>query len=366
MKTTDRILELDGLRGIAVLLVLVWHYFTCQYLRNGSSTSPVDVLYLSTKLFWSGVDLFFVLSGFLIGGIILTNHHKSNFLAVFWTRRACRILPPFVLLFMAYLISSNMAFSVNYPWLYSREMPALSYLTFTQNIFMGLNGTFGANFMGVTWSLAVEEQFYIIAPLLVMAIGNKYWIRLLIPLVITAFLLRIFFPGFHTYVNTLFRMDALLLGFAVAAAYSNKHQWNVALKHKYTVLIIFAVVLLVLALCGYLFEALTEVKFLWFAIFYTAILTTVLIFRGSKLTAWLRSPLLCFWGTLAYGLYLYHQAISGLLHGYFRDGASPQIMTFEGQALTGLSLILTVLLSMASFHWFESRFINLGKKRKYI
>ena len=76
---SKRIKELDGVRGIAILMVMVWHYFTCQW-SPADSGSLLWYLQHSTIACWSGVDLFFVLSGFLIGGIILDNHEKPGFL----------------------------------------------------------------------------------------------------------------------------------------------------------------------------------------------------------------------------------------------------------------------------------------------
>lgn len=81
-----RIPELDGLRGLAILLVLFYHYI---------ESSPVLPGFLSVagRLTWSGVDLFFVLSGFLIGGILLNARESPNYFKAFYVRRAYRILP---------------------------------------------------------------------------------------------------------------------------------------------------------------------------------------------------------------------------------------------------------------------------------
>src|SRR3954453_12821145 len=87
-----RIPELDGLRGIAVLLVVTWHYF-------GNDT--VHAWALPFRLGWSGVDLFFVLSGFLIGGILLENRGTQGYFQCFYGRRFCRIFP----LYYAYCIT---------------------------------------------------------------------------------------------------------------------------------------------------------------------------------------------------------------------------------------------------------------------
>src|SRR5688572_2235793 len=86
-----RIQQLDGLRGVAILLVLVWHYLPCQIATD--STGFLLVLRRLFSLTWSGVDLFFVLSGFLITGILLDNRGASNLFRAFYFRRVCRIFP---------------------------------------------------------------------------------------------------------------------------------------------------------------------------------------------------------------------------------------------------------------------------------
>jgi peptidoglycan/LPS O-acetylase OafA/YrhL len=78
----SRISELDGIRGIAIIMVLIWHYIACQE-KDLVQGSVLSMLHFPTKYFWSGVDLFFVLSGFLIGGIILDYHRSPNFLQTF-------------------------------------------------------------------------------------------------------------------------------------------------------------------------------------------------------------------------------------------------------------------------------------------
>ena len=64
-----------------------------------------------------------------------------------------------------------------FTWLFKNLMPWWTYVTFTQNIAMGFKNTFGGHFLGVTWSLAIEEQFYLFAPILMLLFGKKTWIR---------------------------------------------------------------------------------------------------------------------------------------------------------------------------------------------
>src|ERR1700722_13730876 len=93
---TRRIPEVDGLRGIAILLILFFHYINNQL--TGSAFRAGKLLYGATSFFWSGVDLFFVLSGFLIGTILLRNKGSDRYFSTFYMRRLVRIIPNYYLL----------------------------------------------------------------------------------------------------------------------------------------------------------------------------------------------------------------------------------------------------------------------------
>src|SRR5215212_4562930 len=91
----SHIKELDGLRGIAILLIIVWHYFVSLVPRELMG----EDLWNQLAITWSGVDLFFVLSGFLIGRILLFNKDSKNYFKTFYIRRSLRILPLYYLVF---------------------------------------------------------------------------------------------------------------------------------------------------------------------------------------------------------------------------------------------------------------------------
>ena len=98
----NRLAQLDGLRGIAISLVLLRHYY-CNLVELNES-SPWWWIRKATTIGWAGVDCFFVLSGFLIGRILLRNRGSANYFSVFYFRRACRILPLYFLSLGIYLI----------------------------------------------------------------------------------------------------------------------------------------------------------------------------------------------------------------------------------------------------------------------
>jgi peptidoglycan/LPS O-acetylase OafA/YrhL len=193
---SKRILELDGLRGIAVLAVFGFHAF-------------------GIRLGWMGVDLFFVLSGFLITGILvdLPKRSFSSYLGDFYARRVRRILPPVILLLVVVSLIHGFAWARHW-YLYFGLMNLL-YLTGAQNHHL-------LDVIGM-WSLAVEEQFYFFWPLLVFRFSPKRLSRTALGLILLAPLLRavctplvagIGPPSGHwvIYSMTPFRMDCLAAG----------------------------------------------------------------------------------------------------------------------------------------------------------
>jgi peptidoglycan/LPS O-acetylase OafA/YrhL len=168
----NRIAELDGVRGVAIGLVLIWHYFA-----NGI-VAPVEGTWLAhlksmLGLTWSGVDLFLVLSGFLIGGILLDAKDSPNFFRTFYARRAFRILPLYFILIVLFiegwlLNRSGIATPLR---IFNAYIPVWTYPLFVQNFAMVWRGSFGAAWLALTWSLAIEEQFYLLLPLVIRRVS---------------------------------------------------------------------------------------------------------------------------------------------------------------------------------------------------
>ena len=116
---------------------------------------------------WSGVDLFFVFSGFLIGGILLEARQSTNYFRVFYKRRIYRIFPIYftylaVFFFGLHFMQSPLVYNMFHP-----EIPWHTCVTFTQNFWMAFRNDTGSFALVPTWSLAVEEQFYLTIPALV-------------------------------------------------------------------------------------------------------------------------------------------------------------------------------------------------------
>jgi peptidoglycan/LPS O-acetylase OafA/YrhL len=356
--------ELDGIRGLAILMVLIWHYFNCAN-PDLAVGSMVAYAYKMSAWFWSGVDLFFVLSGFLIGGIIIDNREAKNFLQVFYLRRALRILPVYGLVLGAYFVLRAVLENRHFTWLFDGP-PAWSYLSFTQNLFMGLGESFGGLFLSPTWSLAVEEQFYLALPLLLFVVPRKQWTFLFVMLTLLAPTLRILFPGTHAFVNTPFRMDSLFLGVIAAVVVRNARARTFLTTWKWLLRLVFLVLLIWIGMMVQRGQiALGIPDHLLLGCCYTALLLIAVIESGSPIVGFLRVPFLRFFGLISYGLYMYHQAVLGLLHAIIL-GREPSLKTPAGWMVTLTALVISVGLAVLSYYLFEQHLLRLGRSHTYI
>jgi peptidoglycan/LPS O-acetylase OafA/YrhL len=184
-----RIPELDGLRGIAIFLVILCHYVSDATFspRHSLATRIGGVLGLGTV----GVDLFFILSGFLIGGILLNSRESPNYYPTFYLRRFFRIIPIYyswLLLFgLLRIIAVHMGGSAAEE--FRTITPYWAYFIFIQNYFTG--STFvQAMWLIPLWSLAVEEQFYLLAPPLVRMLSRERLMKFLLGVVVFSLVLR--------------------------------------------------------------------------------------------------------------------------------------------------------------------------------
>jgi peptidoglycan/LPS O-acetylase OafA/YrhL len=228
---SQRSASLDALRGLAIFLVILSHY-----LFAGPPLEKIDglksALYALASLGWTGVDLFFVLSGFLIGGIIIDNREAENLFRTFYLRRAARILP-------LYGLAVAVAFC-----LIAGLWKALPYFaTFSQNLWM-ISGFRGGH-LDVTWSLALEEQFYLLAPLTIRFVSYERLPAVLLALILLGPVWRGFCwlalepeqAWMAAYVLLPCRSDALGMGVLLALG-MREPVWRASLsRHRWRLLV---------------------------------------------------------------------------------------------------------------------------------
>jgi peptidoglycan/LPS O-acetylase OafA/YrhL len=374
--TTRRIPELDGLRGIAIGMVVIWHYFEAT-----TSAHPATLLYYARilgRLSWTGVDLFFVLSGFLIGGILLDARTAKNYFQVFYTRRVFRIFPVYFALLL--VLPDLAAFGMwthhgDFSWALGSSPPWYAYWTFTQNFWMARAGNLGGFCLWMTWSLAVEEQFYLTLPLFLRVMPTRSFVNCMLVGICAApvvrMTLRLFWPNNWVpgYVLMLCRADALLLG-VLAAGLIRDVRWRERIQRSklaFPILLpVFSAGIVFLNLKSSSPESplMGKVGYTWMALSYTLFLIYALTRPDSLMSRALRSKWLGWLGLIAYGTYLFHQPIQWLLFSYFWGG--PPAITNSYTLFTTLAaLLLTFLVARLSWRFFESPLIRLGHRSDY-
>ncbi len=365
---SGRIPELDGVRGLAILSVLYWHYIACEDCSNGNWF--IRSLYQVGQLSWFGVDLFFVLSGFLIGGILLAGRESPNLFGVFYARRFLRIFP----LYYAWLLLFALlrpTFVRRFPWLGSDALPLWSYATYTQNIGYTLRNDWGhANWLSMTWSLAIEEQFYLLLPILVIWLSPKNLARFAVGAILSAPIFRYLLLkegyAFGAIVLLPARWDTLFLGVLGAYLVSKKRvagefKPNRPLIH---VSFIALAILCVTWVCDPGFWKGPLLVSLQYTIVAAFSFCLIFVAMFSPWRAIFRMRWLMWFGSVSYGIYMFHQGINGLVHGISR-GIQPKISTVYDFILMAMSLSICLLLAELSFRVFESPLIRIGRRWKY-
>ncbi len=209
-----RLGALDGLRGISILLVLIHHF--CQFIQPRTALDSVVLSLASAG--WIGVDLFFVLSGFLITGILYDTREAQNYFRSFYARRALRIFPLYyAFLILLYLVAPAFGLTPvvgaeveSWPW----------FFLYASNWLMVLEG-WQSRYVLHFWSLAIEEQFYLVWPLFVFWLPRRALLGLAVAIIPLAALLRFAQatggqPPEVNFLSTLTRADALAAGAVLA------------------------------------------------------------------------------------------------------------------------------------------------------
>lgn len=375
--SASRLPELDGLRGIAILMVFLLHYIGNSQNNNGQLGTPLYRFAQLFRLGWSGVDLFFVLSGFLIGGILLDARRSPSYFKTFYVRRIHRILPIYYVWITLFAIAGY----AGTRWIapadhsaFSISVPVAIYYLFLQNLVFSPLSAFSHYGMAVTWSLAVEEQFYLVSPWLIRYLSVRRLTQVLIGCVVGAPLLRAFLfsrvPNGHDVVYYLMpcRADALAMGMLAAVAWQTEAK---AWLQEHTALLKSA---LAIFLCG----ALAMLKWLpgpstslesayqysWLAALYVCALVVALLDGESLLARVARWRFLREWGRVSYCIYLIHLAILGACHWVLLHSL-PRINDWPGVFVSLLAAGLTWGIAQFSWKYFERPQIDRGHTTRY-
>jgi peptidoglycan/LPS O-acetylase OafA/YrhL len=373
----QRIPELDGLRGVAVLLVFTLHYIA--YSPGGELGSLLYRFKQIFRLGWSGVDLFFVLSGFLIGGILLDAKNSENYYRTFYARRIHRIFPIYYGWILLYLLirTAGTRLIPSFLPIAAVGIKHLPFdLLFVQNFTQLPFGTFDWYWFLVTWSLAVEEQFYLVAPLLIRSLSKVSLTVTLCATVVLAPILREvlfrFTPASYMYWNTLMpcRADTFAVGILAALAWKSPEIRSfLSLRKRW----VYATLIFLFAGCLFLLKFLPGTTnhitaiwgFSWLAFFYVTLMLTILLDPGGRLgrvmhLGWLRKL-----GGISYCLYIVHVPIDGILHAVLLR-ERPTIATLPGLGVTLLATALSLGIALLSWRYIEGPMVRRGHRYGYV
>ena len=383
--SSRRVPELDGLRGVAILLVVLFHYFYYYPATTYQPAGLVRNVFLrferSISLGWTGVDLFFVLSGFLIGGILLDVRSSPSYFKTFYLRRFYRIVPLYYVWILIYFVAVLLAGSLFKADTASFEGIAPSsrlYLlpAFLQNFGVVGYSRFARAWFGPTWSLAVEEQFYLIAPLVIRLLSKRrlYWILGVVifsaPLLRLLVRSRIPAAGFEpAYELMPCRADALAMGILAALLWRSDAFRSWLSDHAF---LLYGIV--VMSLAGvlvldsyspmYWSFAMESIGYTWIAGFYAGILLLALgapsgpIARLARI-GWLREL-----GRVSYCLYIIHVGVSYSCQALLRAGARNE-GSWQTVLANALAALIVFLIARLSWTYFERPLLRRGHAYHY-
>ena len=374
--SANRVPELDGLRGIAIGMVVLYHAFFFNFApRSGSALA---YLLFPISIGWSGVDLFFVLSGFLIGGILLDAKDSSNYFQTFYARRFLRIVPVYyatLLCLFALSSWSRLHSGASSVWTVESNVPWYLFVLFLHNFWMAASNSMGSGHLAVFWSLAVEEQFYLTLPWLVRYFDRKRVMMLAIEAILLAPALRIvcytFWPNhtFAWFVLMPCRADALFFGVLGAVAVRDPvcKAWIGTRKNLLRSLIVFFALGLPFVTQTHMIAnglPMVSVMLSWLAAFYLLVLLYAFSFPTSLASRCLRWAWLRWLGMIAYGMYLFHELVLTFARNLL-GAASPSNSVARQLAVSGAAVAITFLLASFSWIYFEKPLVQRGHRLRY-
>jgi len=344
-KWGSRIPELDGIRAIAIWMVMVVHIVAGYDNPPGALSFLPRPVRLIFGHGWLGVDLFFLLSGFLITGILLDAKERPHYFKNFYIRRFLRIMPLY--------------FAVVIVWSLLYRGHARYFL---------LSSVFGANLSsifhapaphgpGVLWSLAVEEHFYLLWPAIVLLLDRRKVLVFSVALFIGCPILRGIFAakGMNPeviYDLSWFRFDGLAAGAAMAiwarSVFFGRRSARVIAASLVAALCVISLVGAHMGLFGTKTIASVALRYTQAYLAFSACFVLILASLNSKWLAFLRMPLLQFTGALSYCLYLIHLSVGDLYQFIFahqhaiRLGATTTVLA-RGAFLVSVSYAIAAL-----------------------
>lgn len=360
-KLQQYIPSLDGLRAIAIIWVM---------LHNSGMDDLLDLHTLHGKLLallmtmgWLGVQLFFALSGFLITGILLDakQRHTPHLLKLFYMRRILRIFPVYYFFLLIIVIAASLTLVPT--WLHSVSSHIWLFIFYINNWFE----PFRELGLGHLWSLAVEEQYYLFWPFIVISLSRSRLYLACAFLIVIAIAFRQYATAYTSYpemayVTTIARVDALVLGSILAIIL--RHQaffYRVDRLMLVSGIIALAYMLLILVVWEQydrVRPGLTVLNQTMAALLFTSLIYYSLNLNDGK-AAWLSRWLSISWlrsiGKYSYAMYIFHFPVALLLKTYLLE---PMIHWFRFAGEQASGMVFVTILSISLFTTYSLAWIS--------
>lgn len=339
--------ELDGLRGYACLAIMLFH------------VSEFGIL----KTFWIGVPVFFVISGFLITQILLLNKSSDNYFKTFYFRRAIRIFPIYyIVLFCCVIFAIIGGFNLSQGYYY---------LLYLQSFLISASDNLFCNsILQHTWSLSIEEIFYLFWPLIIYYSKKNIIIYLCIILLILSMVYKINMFFLNKNEDLLFlsifgNIDALMIGSILGYLSLYKSNFVYAVKHNKWFFYFSSGLLFLLILTAGLFLKTTLIKILLYeiSILFSAVLIVYLCSDNPKpkVTFAFNNKIIISIGKISYGLYLYHYVI----FRFFDSACFHYNIQINEISSIILKFIITFLIAIISWNFIEKPLLTFKTKYSY-
>lgn len=335
--TNHRVVAFDGIRGVAVILVMLLHAHF-QYGKGGAI----------------GVDVFFVLSGFLITKNLLDDYSVNGFISIknFWIKRFFRLFPPFfILLISVFILSLYIDDSTLKNAIFIEIRDSFLYLSNFSWLWSDYNEN---RILGHTWSLSVEQQFYIVWPLFLcgtLRFIHKKWFFVM--LIIIFICLSIFKQsGYASEIFKSLYFESVFIGCIFSIAVWNN--WLKAYRYSFLSFVSF-ILICAIGLLGFdlvKFITLTDYVFLLVPFSVILILLNALYDNKSLLNYILSFKPLVYIGSISYGLYLWHIPVFRSFKWFFDF---PPSISFV------LKFVVTFVISSISYFLLEKKMQKISK-----
>lgn len=364
-----RVKELDGIRGIAILLVFAFHAF--KRASYFTANPILDYIAKLTSIGWIGVDIFFVLSGFLITSILLQKKGEKDYFKNFYARRVLRIFPLYYL-----MLGVTISFmSVVEPDVQTHILERLPfYLLYQQNWLMAA-GDLPPIYLLITWSLAIEEQFYLFWPFLIYFLQKRALVVANISIILLSIIVRIIVALvsndptsalYIAYYSTITRLDTLALGALIAIIFKESVLWQEKLKKIALPALLCSMVLVLIVVLMPNSDQLynnVPVRLTGYTVLAimggSSIVISLTYERSFLLRRFFRNKVLRFFGQYSYALYLIHPLILQIFLDILWDAKFRGWQAYVSYLF--ISFSLTIILSMLSWNLMEKRMLSLKR-----